>query len=204
MFSDNETFKVLNTTMKKSFTAVLSHIEGSNLHVQPCAWTHLYAFAPGRATLHATLSTELQPSAHFKDGLIRLKAVSSLAAYSPLVIHQAENGNKFGGYWIDLARTHADIHEADHTFLNDLYLAPGSWMDVLLLGGPEQWDKKIEHIETAEVTTQQEQSITGDILVQRVSSSGGRLYRVLCQTLGEYVSTLGPNKNFPMIFSTFL
>ncbi|ONK57184.1 uncharacterized protein A4U43_C10F17460 [Asparagus officinalis] len=186
VFPENKIFKVLDTSTGKSFPTMLSHLDGSGLaHGQPCAWTHLYASAAGRAELHATLSTELQQSAHLKDGAV-LKTVSSLAAYLPLVIRQADSGNQFGGYWIDLARTHADIHDADPTCLNDMYLAPGSWMDVLLLGGPERWDEKIEHIELTEVTMEQEKSVTGGLLVQQPSSSDGGLYRVFCQTLGEF------------------
>lgn len=205
MFSENEAFKVLDTSAKKTFSVILSPLEDSDLlNVQPCAWTHLYASAAGRAMLHVTLSIELQPSRHFKDSPILLKAVSSLAAYSPLVIRQSKSGNQFGGYSIDLTRMPADTHDADHACLDDLYLAPGSGMDVLLTGGPERWNQNIEHIELVEVATDEEQLTRGGLLVQRVSSTGEGLYSVLCETLGEFVSTWGIEENFLCSLSTFL
>lgn len=178
VFSESETFKVLNESM--DFNAIQ---DSELLQGHPCAQTYLYASAAGRAVLHATLSIELQSHLTLIDGPVTLKASSSLAAYSPLVVHQAESGNKFGGYWIDLGRIRADYSNAEHTRLHDLYLAPGSAMDILLLGGPEQWDQHIDYIETVEITSEQSQSITDGVLVQQTPS---RLYTVLCQALGKF------------------
>lgn len=152
----------------------------------PCSWTSLYASGVGRAVLHASLHLESLSSIQSMDGIITLKTVKSLAAYYPLTAYQAGNGNQHGGYWVDLSKIDANVQDLDSNGLDELFLVPGSSMDVLLVGGPDRWDHNTEFIETVNVLGGQ------DLSVVRLHelSSGGRLYRIFCQTTGEFVSNM--------------
>lgn len=158
-------------------------------YVQPCAWTCLYAYGIGRALLYATLSTDLHSPFHSTDGSFILKAAFPIAAYSPLVAYQAGNGNRFGGYWIDLPELNNGIKHSYSTALDELYLAPGSAMDVYLCGGPERWDVHVDYVESVEVIDEQDLSITDGVQVQQVLSNGERVYTVLCLSVGKFVCT---------------
>ncbi|XP_008807451.2 LOW QUALITY PROTEIN: nuclear pore complex protein GP210 [Phoenix dactylifera] len=187
LFSESECFRVIDKTWEARTSDMLPHNEGSKaLYGYPCAWTYLYASGAGRAMLHATLSSESLSSFQFLDGPIILKAASPIAAYYPLVAYQAENGNRFGGYWVDLSRIFGGIQDSDSTSLDKLYLVPGSGMDVLLLGGPERWNHGVDFVETVNILGEPNLSVVDGVIVQQASSSGGRQYKILCQALGNY------------------
>ncbi|KAG1358954.1 hypothetical protein COCNU_08G004000 [Cocos nucifera] len=187
VFSESECFRVIDKTGKAWPLDMLPHTEGSKpLYGYPCAWTYLHASGAGRAMLHATMSSESQSSFQFLDGPIILKAASPIAAYYPLAVYQAQNGNHFGGYWVDLSRIFAGIQDSDGTSLNKLYLVPGSGMDVLLLGGPERWDHGVDFVETVNILGEPNSSVINAVIVQQASSSGGRQYKIFCQSLGNY------------------
>ncbi|XP_065001003.1 nuclear pore complex protein GP210-like isoform X1 [Musa acuminata AAA Group] len=180
--SESGSFKFMNTTDLLS-TDIFRHVDDSKPQYGfPCAWTSLFAFGVGRAVLHASLSIESVPYFQSLDQIITLKAVSSIAAYYPLIAYQAGNGDQFGGYWVDLSKTDATFQDLDGKGLDELYLVPGSMMDVLLLGGPERWDQKVEFIETVGVLGEQNLSV----VQLHETSSGRRLYKVVCQTFGKF------------------
>ncbi|PKU79132.1 hypothetical protein MA16_Dca000476 [Dendrobium catenatum] len=123
-----------------------------------------------------------------------LKAAVSLktsdAAYSPLVAYQAGNGNRFGGYWIDVPEINNGIKHSYSTALDELYLAPGYAMDVHLSGGPERWDLHVEYVESVEVTGEQDLPVTDGVQVRQTHCNGRRLYTALCLSVGQFVCTL--------------
>lgn len=187
VFSESETFKPLSTTEKICEANTLHLTQSSKQsYVQPCAWTCLFAYGTGRAVLHATLSTDLHSSFESMDGTLILKAALPIAAYSPLVAYQAGNGNRFGGYWVDMPEMNNGIKHSYSTVLDVLYLAPGSAMDVHLFGGPERWDLHVEYVESVEVTGEQDLSVTDGVQVQQALSNGRRVYTVLCLSVGKF------------------
>ncbi|XP_019442522.1 PREDICTED: nuclear pore complex protein GP210 [Lupinus angustifolius] len=170
----SESFVIVNRTQDLETvpnTQLHSSIEGF-----PCSWTYIHASNPGQAVIHAVLSKEYHQYSH---GPVVLKASLHIAAYLPLIVHQAGDGNKFGGYWLDLALT-------ESSSLEELYLVPGTNLDVLLVGGPERWDKGVEFIETVEVLDETNTLVEDGVRVQWVSDSYKSLYRVLCQKRGTY------------------
>ncbi|KAJ0969107.1 hypothetical protein J5N97_021984 [Dioscorea zingiberensis] len=182
-----DSFKVINTSGISWNSNMLPHIEGYNaLYGSPCAWTYLYASHPGRALLQATLSSMLPSYFHSFDGSLVLKATSSISAYSPFIVDEAGNGNEFGGYWVDLTKSHARFVDSNYSGMDKLYLVPGSGMDILLLGGPDRWDESVEYIDSVEIRDGQDQSVSSSLLLEELSSNRGRLYRVLCLALGSF------------------
>ncbi|XP_026442426.1 nuclear pore complex protein GP210-like isoform X1 [Papaver somniferum] len=176
----SQSFEIVNTTGKAS-AFKLSNIDGyQSLYSPPCAWTYVYASGVGRAILHATLSKELESFDHPSDEPVVLKASSMISAHHPLVVQQAGNGNQFGGYWAELPTTETGFHLKD---LNELYLVPGTELNVMLIGGPEQWDQGVEYVENVKNINGEQLSPKGGILVDRALSNGG-LYRISCLTMG--------------------
>ncbi|XP_047338499.1 nuclear pore complex protein GP210 [Impatiens glandulifera] len=170
---EGQSFKILNTSRESIITNTLAG--------PPCAWANAYAASPGRALLCATLSKEFE---HFDRPLpenIMLKASSRIAAYSPLIVHQAGNGNQYGGYWFD--QVEAEVgNEMEN--LKDLYLVPGTCMDVMLRGGPEPWDQGVDFIESVEIFSE-DSELSDGILLYQIPSSYGQ-YRISCQKLGAF------------------
>lgn len=119
------------------------------------------------------------------SGPVVLKASSLIAAYSPLSIRQAGDGNHFGGYFFDLAQTETDRQLVN---LDKIYLVPGTHLDVMLLGGPEKWNNGIDFVETMDILNEGHGHIDNGASVQRLSDSYKSLYRVSCQMLGIYVN----------------
>ncbi|XP_050383609.1 nuclear pore complex protein GP210 [Argentina anserina] len=150
----------------------------------PCSWAELYASASGRATLHATLPNKYQNFESPFHGPIVLKASSRIAAYPPLNVHQAGDGNHYGGYFFDLALTKTD---SPLVKLDKMYLVPGTHLDVMLLGGPKQWKNGVEFVQTV-VILNKEHGHTDDVgaSVQQLSETYKSLYRVSCEKLGTY------------------
>ena len=182
LLSENQIFEVVDTAEALSIEALKHHAGSWTQYGNPCAWISLNASAAGRATIVATFSSESESYLETFNVPIFLKATSKVSAYHPLLVLQAGNGNQFGGYWVDLSRLHSDIQNMGNNSPMELYLVPGSTMDVLLFGGPEKWDKVVDFVETVDVVGEP----TGSTAVQKISSG---LYRVSCQSKGNFVSS---------------
>ncbi|KAF9590251.1 hypothetical protein IFM89_032029 [Coptis chinensis] len=181
----SESFRISNTTGQGS--SLIKQPDADDFkssYSPPCAWTNLYAFSAGRALLHATLQKELLSSGYPSDGPSVLKASKLIGAYNPLLVQQIGNGNHFGGYSIDFPREEAGID------LNELYLVPGTKLDIALVGGPELWDLAVKFVETVDIFEEGMLHKDG-LLVDRESSIKGGLYRLSCITVG----------NFQLVFS---
>lgn len=182
-----ESFIIVNVTGEKPVLGMLENVGHiASLSGPPCSWTYVYASGPGRAMLHATLSKDYHHVDNSLHGPIVLKASSRIAAYPPLIACQARDGSQFGGYWFDLAQAEADNLLEN---LDKLYLVPGTHLDIVLLGGPEQWGKGVDFIETVEILDEGHNHIKNGDLVHQVSGKNRSVYRVLCQTLGNFVSS---------------
>ncbi|XVE67869.1 hypothetical protein DITRI_Ditri09bG0022500 [Diplodiscus trichospermus] len=179
----SESFIVTNATGE---VPIFEKQENLELHVPldgpPCSWTYIYASASGQATLHATFSKEYHHFDPSLNGPIVLKATSRIAAYRPLTLYQAGDGNQFGGYWVNTDELEAANELEDQ---GKVYLVPGTQLDVMLHGGPERWDKGVEFMETVEIFYEEHAHENG-VHMNQISSSHGNLYRVLCQTPGTY------------------
>ncbi|KAI3474918.1 hypothetical protein Pfo_030229 [Paulownia fortunei] len=182
--TESDSFIIVNATEE---LFVSDKQEAVKLHSlsygPPCAWTHIYASNSGRTLVHATLTRDKQQSDHSGRESIVLKVSSSIAAYSPLIVHQASDGNHFGGYWFDLARTESQNQLSN---LDYLYLAPGTHLDVMLRGGPERWGKDVEFIENVEVLDEQISYVKDSIFIHQMSTSFGNPYRIGCESLGTF------------------
>lgn len=171
----SESFEILNATM-----------ESFSFNIQygpPCAWANVYASGSGYAMLNATLSKEYHPFDHSLSGAIILKASSRIAAYPPLIIHQAGDGNQFGGYWFDLAQTDASDRFEN---LDELYLVPGSYLDTILHGGPNPWGEGVQFIEAVEVLSEEKTALKNGAVAYQLSTSHASSYRISCNKLGNY------------------
>ncbi|CAK9176162.1 unnamed protein product [Ilex paraguariensis] len=178
-----ESFAIVNAT-GESFVLDKQEIDGLHtLHGPPCAWTYVYASGSGRTMLHATLAKEYQHFDRSFSGPIDLKATSPIAAYLPLIVHQANDGNQYGGYWFDLAQAEAH-NQLDN--LESLNLAPGTHLDVMLRGGPERWEG-VDFVEDVETLDEEHTLLKVGILVHQQSTSYGSLYRILCQKSGTFI-----------------
>lgn len=158
---------------------VLSPVSGP-----PCSWTSIYAAGPGQTMLHATLIKDYY-SDHLQHGPIVLKTSLHIAAYAPLVVSQFGDGNQFGGYWYDFGKQETENQLEN---LYKLYLAPGTHLDVMLLGGPEKWGRGVDFIETVQSFDQEHSNVEDGVIVQLLSSNCRSLYRVSCQKQGNFVS----------------
>ncbi|KAG8384867.1 hypothetical protein BUALT_Bualt04G0163000 [Buddleja alternifolia] len=178
--TESESFIVVNAS-KELF--VSDKREAFVLHSPsygpPCAWTRIYASNSGRTVVHAKLTRENQLYDQTSSGSIVLNVSSRIAAYPPLIVHQASDGNQFGGYWVDLA--HSQLINLD-----SLHLAPGTHLDIMLHGGPERWGKDIEFIETVEVLDEQFSYVKDRVPVHQMSTSYGNPYRIGCDSLGNF------------------
>lgn len=180
----SESFIVVNGTREMPVLEMLGNVE---FHGPPCSWTNVYASRSDRAMLHATFSKEYDHIDSSFRGPIFLKASSRIAAFPPVIVRQAGDGNQYGGYWFDLNRAEADNKLEN---LDKLYLAPGTYLDVMLLGGPEPWDKGAAYIENVDILDEEYAHIEDGHHVHQLSGGYRSLYRVLCQTLGNFVTFL--------------
>ncbi|KAG8050281.1 hypothetical protein GUJ93_ZPchr0009g538 [Zizania palustris] len=183
LLSENESFEVVGTTDALSIEALKHHAGSWAQYGNPCSWITLNASAAGQATLVATFSFDSEAYFETFSGPIFLKAASKISVYHPLVVLQAGNGNRFGGYWVDLSRIQSGIQNRDNYSSKELYLVPGSTMDVFLFGGPEQWDQLIDFVETVDVVGESKNYAVSSTAVQKLSS---RLYRISCQSKGNF------------------
>ncbi|KAK4603548.1 hypothetical protein RGQ29_012174 [Quercus rubra] len=180
----SKSFNIVNATGEKP---VLDMVENFELHASlngpPCSWTRIYASGLGRAMLHATLSKDYHHVDNSLLGPIVLKASTRIAAYQPLIICQLGDGSQFGGYWFDLAQAEAQNLLEN---LDKFYLVPGTHLDIMLLGGPEKWDNGVDFIETVETLDEGHGPVQNGVLVNQLSGNNRSVYRVLCQTLGNF------------------
>nr|XP_016476217.1 PREDICTED: nuclear pore complex protein GP210-like [Nicotiana tabacum] len=149
----------------------------------PCAWTYVYASNSGQTMLHATLSKEFQQYDHYTGGSVVLQATSRIAAFMPLIVHPASDGNQFGGYWFNLVQAEADDHLDN---MEHLYLAPGTYFDVMLRGGPNRWDQGVEFVESVESLDEHNLRVQDGLLVSQEFTSYGSTYRIKCQDVGNF------------------
>ncbi|KAJ8750145.1 hypothetical protein K2173_014060 [Erythroxylum novogranatense] len=171
-------FIVVNAT-----EPLLSGVEpGHNMYGPPCSWTYVYASGSGQTMLHATLLKEYHHLDLSLHGPNVLKASSRIAAYPPLTLLQMSDGNQFGGYWFDFL--HVDLSKLEN--LEKLYLVPGTSLDVMLLGGPEKWDKGVNYIDTVDILDGKHGHPKDGLHVHQVSRGYQSVYRVLCQSFGNY------------------
>lgn len=181
----SESFVVVNTTGEMPDFSMPQNDEIlTSLHGPPCSWTYLYASRSGRAMLHVAFSKEYDHFDNSFHGPLVLKASSRIAAYQPLAVHQAGDGNQYGGYWFDVGQAEAD----DKVYkLEKLYLVPGTSLDIFLLGGPEQWDKGVDFIENVEAVDEEYGHIRDEVHLHRLSGGNKSLYRVSCPIAGNFV-----------------
>ncbi|XP_017229094.1 nuclear pore complex protein GP210 [Daucus carota subsp. sativus] len=154
----------------------------ASLYSPPCAWARIYASATGRTMLHASLKKDYHPLDHSLTGSIDLKASALISAYLPLFVHQAGDGNQYGGYWFNLSYAEANNHLENLKILN---LVPGTHMDVTLSGGPDQWGGGVEFTETVEILPQEQTKQKG-VLVHNITTIYGSSYRISCENWGEF------------------
>lgn len=182
--TESESFIIVNGTVGLNFPNKQEDVELKSLsHGSPCAWTLIYASNHGRSAVHATLTKENQHFDQTSVVPVVLEAVSSIAAYLPLIVHQASDGNQFGGYWFDLvqAKSQNQLSNLDH-----LYLVPGTHMDIMLKGGPERWDQDIEYIETVEGVDEHQLHVKDRVGIYQIPTSNGNAYRIVCVSLGTF------------------
>ncbi|XP_062106942.1 nuclear pore complex protein GP210 isoform X1 [Humulus lupulus] len=180
----SEFFIVGNTTKETPPLDVLGNADlFTAFHGPPCSWKSIYASRAGRDLLHASFSKEYDHFDSSFHGPIVLKASSRIAAYPPLIIHQAGDGNQFGGYWFDLDQAEAGNKMES---LDKLFLAPKTYLDVILVGGPEQWDKNINSIERVDILNKEYDRGDVGVHVHKLSGDYRSLYRVSCQVSGRF------------------
>lgn len=150
----------------------------------PCSRAYIYTTSPGRTMLQATLAKEFHYFDKSLTELIDLKATLSIGAYLPLSVKQDSDGNHHGGYWFDKAQEETDFG------VSKLYLVPGTYVDVILLGGPERWDDNVEFTETVKTLNEEdlEEGLTTGVNVHHDLDRHANMYRISCQALGSYVS----------------
>ncbi|XP_022152143.1 nuclear pore complex protein GP210 isoform X1 [Momordica charantia] len=179
---ESESFKIQNKTWEMPVLDVLENVDlRGSFYGPPCSWTSVYASGSGHTTLQATLYKEYQ---HFDlsfHGPIVLRASLQIAAYPPLLVGHMDDGSQFGGFWVDLTQPEADSLES----LDKLHLVPGTRSNVMLRGGPENWGKGVEFIETVEILDEEPDFGKGGVFVHQVSENYGS-YQIICQRLGTY------------------
>ncbi|KAJ1693956.1 hypothetical protein LUZ63_010654 [Rhynchospora breviuscula] len=197
--SEIESFKIIDKA------AGLVSIDEN--HDYPCARVHLHASAAGRATLAATLSYETRSYSESSDVPIVLKAATVVSAYHPLVVYQAGSGSRFGGYYVNLSEIETGGSIMERKVLDELYLVPGSTMDILLFGGPQRWSPRVEFVDTLDVLDQPGSLTKDAVVVNRLSY---QMFRISCQTRGDFHlhfsrgNLAGDDHPLPVIASTYL
>lgn len=201
---ESESFTIINATDESLLFGKKNILEFQrSSYGPPCAWTHIFASDYGRTVLHATLSKEYQQLDQSMSGFVVLKASLRIGAYMPLILHEASDGNQFGGYWFNLTELEARNHFRN---LEHLHLVPGTHFDIMLRGGPEKWGQGVEFIESLDtLTANLKRSNKGGILVHPVHADRGTLYRVKCERKGTFKlvfkrgNLIGDNHPLPAI-----
>ncbi|KAJ1288978.1 hypothetical protein BS78_02G130300 [Paspalum vaginatum] len=177
LLSETDSFHILNTAEASSVKDIKHSVGSWGQNDNPCAWISLNASAAGRSTIVASFAFDSDSNVE-THGPISLKATSKISAYFPLMVLQVGNGNQFGGYWFDISGIHSRIESMDNNTPKELFLVPGSTMDVFLYGGPERWDQVVDFVETVDVIGESKNHITSPA-VQKLSSG---IYQVSCQS----------------------
>lgn len=181
--ADSESFTIINATDESLLFGTKNILEFErSSYGPPCAWTHIFASDSGRTMLHATLSKEYQQLDQSMSGFVVLKASLRIGAYMPLILHEASDGNQFGGYWFNLTELKARNRLRN---LERLYLVPDTHFDIMLHGGPEKWGQGVKFIESLDTANQKHSNKDG-VLVHPVSADRGTLYRVKCERKGTF------------------
>lgn len=184
--TESDSFVIVNATAEMMMLEELRSTESS----PPCSRAYIYTSSPGRTVLQATLAKEFHYFDKSLSESIDLKATLSIGAYLPLTIRQDSDGNHHGGYWFDKTQEETDIG------VSNLYLVPGTYVDVMLLGGPERWDDNVEFTETVTKVNEDEEDLTNGDNIHHNFDHHANMFRVSCQTLGSYVSFKRPTRLF--------
>lgn len=174
----SDSFVIVNATSEIMMLDKLRSMDSS----PPCSRASIYTSSPGRTVLQATLAKEFHYFDKSLSESIDLKATLSIGAYLPLSVRQDSDGNHHGGYWFDKAQEETDFG------VSKLYLVPGTYVDVMLLGGPERWDDNVEFTETVKTLYEDEEDLTSRVNVHHEFDRHANMYRISCQKLGSYVS----------------
>ncbi|KAF3793671.1 Nuclear pore complex protein [Nymphaea thermarum] len=188
VFGDAEPFKITNETGNVDCLG-LSDLERAEFsRSPPCACACLYASSAGRAEIHAVIFKDLASNKHLLNTSEQpvLRAAKILVAYPSLLVYQAGDGNRFGGYRVDVPISFSSAQITSLKSVNELYLVPGTRIDMVLLGGPERWDNDIEFIESLEIVAEDMNTFNAGVRISNSSINGGTLYDIYCQDLGAY------------------
>ncbi|KAL9659627.1 hypothetical protein QQ045_024434 [Rhodiola kirilowii] len=172
----SDSFILVNGSNDKTSADILyKEMVNSSSYGSPCAWISLYAHGPGHVMLHASILREFDHPLH---GSVILKASKRLAAYPPLIV----DGNQNNGYWFNfsLRESQKQVYTVEN-----LFLVPDSQLDVLLLGGPRQWDKDISFVEDVEIIGKDHVNYKDGVHVHQMPDIAG-LYRIRCRTLANF------------------
>ncbi|KAL0662458.1 hypothetical protein Bca4012_099295 [Brassica carinata] len=196
----SDSFVIVNATAEMMMLEELRSTESS----PPCSRAYIYTSSPGRTVLQATLAKEFHYFDKSLSESIDLKATLSIGAYLPLTIRQDSDGNHHGGYWFDKTQEETDIG------VSNLYLVPGTYVDVMLLGGPERWDDNVEFTETVTKVNEDEEDLTNGDNIHHNFDHHANMFRVSCQTLGSYKlvfqrgNLVGVDHPLPAVAEAFL
>ncbi|EOA18977.1 hypothetical protein CARUB_v10007615mg [Capsella rubella] len=172
----SDSFVIVNATSEMMMLDELRSIDSS----PPCSRAYIYTSSPGRTVLQATLAKEFHYFDKSLSESIDLKATLSIGSYLPLSVRQDSDGNHHGGYWFDKAQEETEFG------VSKLYLVPGTYVDVMLLGGPERWDSNVEFTETVKTLYEDEEGLTSRVNVHHEFDSNATMYKISCQKLGSY------------------
>ncbi|KAG7544003.1 Bacterial Ig-like group 2 [Arabidopsis thaliana x Arabidopsis arenosa] len=172
----SDSFVIVNATSEIMMLDELRTMDSS----PPCSRASILTSSPGRTVLQATLAKEFHYFDKSLSESIDLKATLSIGAYLPLSVRQDSDGNHHGGYWFDKAQEETDFG------VSKLYLVPGTYVDVMLLGGPERWDDNVEFTETVKTLNEDEEDLTSRVNVHHEFDRHANMYRISCQKLGSY------------------
>lgn len=174
----SDSFVIANATSEMMVLEEPSSIGSSSA----CSRAYIYTSSPGRTVLQATLAKEFHYFDKSLSESIDLKASLSIGAYLPLSVRQDSDGNHHGGYWFDKTKEEADFG------VSKLYLVPGTYVDVMLLGGPERWDENVEFTETVKKLNEDDEHLIRGVNVHHEFERHNNMYRISCHKLGSYVS----------------
>ncbi|XP_010435974.1 PREDICTED: nuclear pore complex protein GP210-like [Camelina sativa] len=172
----SDSFVIVNATSDMMMLDELISIDSS----PPCSRAYIYSSSPGRTVLQATLAKEFHYFDKSLSESIDLKATLSIGSYLPLSVRQDSDGNHHGGYWFDKAQEETEFG------VSKLYLVPGTYVDVMLLGGPERWDGNVEFTETVKTLYEDEEDRTSRVNVHHEFDRHANMYKISCQKLGSY------------------
>lgn len=165
------------------------------IHPHACAWTLISAAQPGRATVRASLNMGdllaelITPEIEHPY----LEASWTIAAFAPLTLEQAGNGDAHGGYThrvISAGAAGVSVNSPESDRLRELLLVLRSSMNVIVRGGPERWRQGVEFVDTHEVKSGSGLASKDAVTVSHMQEGGTRVYNIECKSLGNYVRSL--------------